>query len=194
MKTPPARPEVEAALHKRRIFRILNSDNLPAVEKGFCVWCGCALSGRRTRWCSKACVDQYLIRNDLSLAGSRVEERDHGICANCGIDTIEILALMRFCRPNVAPSHGQAGPKSAIKIQDEWGPWGTDYCTRLWQMDHILPVVEGGGCCGLDNYQTLCLPCHKRDTAVLAGKLARRREIERTGQCEMVFEGSEGMI
>ena len=45
----------------------------------------------------------------------------------------------------------------------------------MWEMDHIIPVVEGGGCCGLDNLQTLCLPCHKLDTAALAARLAMGR-------------------
>lgn len=41
----------------------------------------------------------------------------------------------------------------------------------LYDIDHIVPVCEGGGCCGLDNLRTLCLFCHKKETA----KLAKRR-------------------
>lgn len=44
-----------------------------------------------------------------------------------------------------------------------------------WEADHIVPVVEGGGECGLEGYRTLCLHCHKRETA----KLARRRAAAR---------------
>lgn len=33
-----------------------------------------------------------------------------------------------------------------------------------WEADHIVEVRDGGGCCGLDNYQTLCVPCHKAKT------------------------------
>jgi 5-methylcytosine-specific restriction protein A len=40
-----------------------------------------------------------------------------------------------------------------------------------WEAHHIIPVSEGGGQCGLENYQTLCIACHKIETA----KLARRR-------------------
>ena len=40
-----------------------------------------------------------------------------------------------------------------------------------WDADHITPVAEGGGLCGLENYQSLCHPCHKRKTA----EMARRR-------------------
>lgn len=43
-----------------------------------------------------------------------------------------------------------------------------------WEADHIVPVVEGGGLCGLDGYRTLCIPCHKRVTAELRARLAAR--------------------
>lgn len=35
-----------------------------------------------------------------------------------------------------------------------------------WQADHIIAVVNGGGGCGLDGYQTLCVPCHKKKTII----------------------------
>jgi 5-methylcytosine-specific restriction enzyme A len=45
-----------------------------------------------------------------------------------------------------------------------------------WHADHIVPVVEGGGACALDNLRTLCRVCHSRETAKLAARraLARR--------------------
>jgi hypothetical protein len=44
--------------------------------------------------------------------------------------------------------------------------------TNLWQADHIHPVAEGGGGCGLENIQTLCSRCHKRKTAEQASRAA----------------------
>lgn len=44
-----------------------------------------------------------------------------------------------------------------------------------WEMDHRIPVVRGGGCCGLDNLRTLCKPCHDRETARLAAQRAAER-------------------
>ena len=43
---------------------------------------------------------------------------------------------------------------------------------HLWDADHIVPVVEGGGECDLANMRTLCLKCHKLATA----ELRRRRK------------------
>lgn len=33
-----------------------------------------------------------------------------------------------------------------------------------WEADHIIPVIAGGGGCGLSNLQTLCYDCHKQKT------------------------------
>lgn len=59
--------------------------------------------------------------------------------------------------------------------------WEIDSRTVLWDMDHINPVIRGGGSCGLENLRTLCIPCHKRMTR----ELARRRASERVGQPEL---------
>ena len=51
--------------------------------------------------------------------------------------------------------------------------------STLWDMDHIIPVVEGGGGCGLDNLRTLCIPCHRKVTKKLMVKLAENRKDEK---------------
>ena len=47
--------------------------------------------------------------------------------------------------------------------------------TDRWEMDHVVPVVEGGGCCGLENLRVLCPPCHRGVTAQLARRRAEGR-------------------
>jgi hypothetical protein len=44
-----------------------------------------------------------------------------------------------------------------------------------WEMDHVLPVIEGGGECGMDGLRTCCLPCHKLETAALARRRAAKK-------------------
>ena len=46
---------------------------------------------------------------------------------------------------------------------------------RLWEADHILPVHLGGGQCGLDNLQTLCYWCHKKNTLEQARARASKK-------------------
>lgn len=55
----------------------------------------------------------------------------------------------------------------------------TDTSRRFWEADHIVPVSEGGGGCGPEGYRTLCLPCHRKETAKLAARLAAKRRAER---------------
>lgn len=45
------------------------------------------------------------------------------------------------------------------------------YCgniTSTWHADHIKEVCRGGGACNLNNFQTLCLRCHKQKTTQFA--------------------------
>ena len=42
---------------------------------------------------------------------------------------------------------------------------------NLWQADHIVPVAEGGGECGLENFRTLCDGCHRRATSDLRARM-----------------------
>lgn len=47
---------------------------------------------------------------------------------------------------------------------------------HTWEVDHIVPVAEGGGECGLDNVRTLCIPCHRKVTAELRRRLRQRKQ------------------
>jgi len=47
--------------------------------------------------------------------------------------------------------------------------------TVYWEADHVIPVIEGGGSCGLEGFRTLCRPCHKIETTALA----KRRSLAR---------------
>lgn len=47
-----------------------------------------------------------------------------------------------------------------------------------WEAHHKVAVVEGGGECGLDGYETLCFECHDAETAALAARRAEARQAE----------------
>jgi 5-methylcytosine-specific restriction enzyme A len=57
---------------------------------------------------------------------------------------------------------------------------------RLWEMDHIVPVVEGGGSCGIENLRTLCRACHRRETACLAKRRALARKRDRVPMAQWI--------
>lgn len=167
------RPEIAALLHERRFTRYLRlSRDVPRV-KGRCAWCGGP--GRRgLKYCSEACVDEANIRASGTVVQSMVFRRDQGVCAACGIDCHYIkTTAARLC---LYPFGGRAwGVFNPWNNRGQWGSWATT-SHQYWQADHIIPVAEGGGVCGLDNYRTLCLRCHKLDTAELAGRLADERK------------------
>ncbi len=126
-----------------------------AAGRALCRWCGLEVPKGRRTFCSEWCVDQWRLRTDASYLRERVFERDHGVCALCGCDTVAEWARIRRLRR----------PKREAALA-AWGIRGS-YRASLWDADHILPVVEGGGECDLDNLRTLCLKCHREATAAL---------------------------
>jgi 5-methylcytosine-specific restriction enzyme A len=73
---------------------------------------------------------------------------------------------------------GAEGRRSfeAVLKEWKWRPGG-----RQWDADHILPVVAGGGECGIENVRTLCIWCHRRETASLAHARANAKRAAANG-------------
>ena len=161
--------------------RLLTMRDLPPVPPRHCKWCGTPIAdgSRRSSWCSEACNNEFLIRWNGQTISRRVEKRDHCICAKCGIDVSFVHAWKRKIQRTTGDIYGRWSTET-VQAKQQWGPWHR-HTGQLWEADHIVPVVEGGGCCGLDNYRTLCIRCHKEDTAELAARRAQRRR-EQSGQ------------
>ena len=136
---------------------------------------------RRT-WCSDACVQERAIRTSAASARAHVYDRDKGICALCRLDTDAVektarVAIKKWYRRERAagrPALWRGGVRMNVPPH---GSVYVDTSRSLWQADHIVPVAEGGGACGLDNYRTLCVWCHPKETGKLRRRLnARKRE------------------
>jgi len=169
---------------------------LPKVDKGLCRWCKEDVPKPRRTWCGDECVNEYLVRNNRNDACRLVEERDQGVCTLCGLDTLEIKALRDQCSQVSKWSHYYTVSSNHTdyegyhgwwykRFSQDWGSWAKPLYT-LWEADHIIPVIEGGGCCGLDNLRTLCVACHRMETAALAGRRAQKRK-ENKNQSTMEF-------
>ena len=105
-------------------------------------------------------------------ARKAVEARDKGVCAECGLDTGAISReARRLYRLDFAHG-GRLWARVSHQIADALRPGFRDLLRHLWEADHIVPVAEGGGGCGLENLRTLCLACHKEATAALRRRLA----------------------
>ena len=134
-------------------------------DKGRCTWCDEPIGGGYRNWCSYKCRDEGYVRG--GFWAQAILKRDNGVCAICGLKTLDLKArverivqvsrdskrcftysrIQRWCRSN--------------KMQSYRTPY---------EIDHIVPVSEGGGCCGLDNLRTVCVNCHKKLTAELAAR------------------------
>jgi len=114
-------------------------------------------SGRRT-FCSDGCVVEWKIRTQPDFAAERVHARDRGICASCGRDCDALQRKVRVTkRERRARRMAELGlPPYLLRRR------------RYWEVDHILPVVLGGGSCGLENLRTLCWECHRKVTRELS--------------------------
>eukprot|EP00624_Nannochloropsis_granulata_P006783 evm.model.NODE_51573_length_27797_cov_44.275784.3 len=61
----------------------------------------------------------------------------------------------------------------------------------FWHADHIVPVVEGGGLQGLENFRTLCVACHQAATAELRERRAQAKRSAKQQEEKEEKRGSE---
>jgi hypothetical protein len=159
----------------------------PFEGPGRCNWCGRLLVDARARWCSQTCQDEFWCRASPSYARDLVARRDNGVCSSCGADTQrQRAAYVRLC------TWGERGrwfsvrhhPRIAKLAQQKYGVPRARLYSEWWDMDHLVPVIEGGGGCGLDNLRTLCIPCHRAETRALAARraAARRSSVTESGK------------
>jgi 5-methylcytosine-specific restriction enzyme A len=134
---------------------------LPAGPNGrrLCRWCQLEVPATRHTFCSAFCVEEWRLRSDPGHLRERVFERDKGVCSVCGSNCIAEYAHLRRLK-------GAARLKAAAA-------WGLKGRKSLWDADHVVPVAEGGGECDLSNMRTLCLKCHRLQTAALRERLKR---------------------
>lgn len=146
-----------------------------------CRYCGREVGPGAQRWCSEGCrraaVHHFSLANDPAYQRRAVRARDRGVCAACGRDT---LALRRKLQ---AASTSERERLLAWLLHEGYDRHRLEKGI-LWEMDHVRPVVEGGGGTGLSNLQTLCVPCHKAKTSAQQ----RRRRDEQKGLRDLFGE------
>ncbi|MBI4904011.1 MAG: HNH endonuclease [Acidobacteria bacterium] len=137
--------------------------DLPRGENGraLCRWCQLEVPKGRRTFCSDWCIHEWRLRSDPGYLRDQVLARDRGVCAQCAVDTVTAYVHLKRSRG-----------RSREALLAYWGLKRINRAT-LWDADHIIPVVEGGGECDLNNIRTLCLRCHKEVTkAALRGRRA----------------------
>jgi hypothetical protein len=122
--------------------------------RGVCRWCGVEVPKGRRTFCGDSCVHEWRLRTDSGYLREQVLHRDRGICAICGLDTLEFSRRLQRL-----PAEKRANLRRRLDLH----PGRRSFCDA----DHIKPVVEGGGECDLSNIRTLCLWCHRDETTKL---------------------------
>lgn len=171
----------------------VNVADLPKGPNGFalCRFCQKECPTKRHTFCSPECVSEWKIRTQPDYAAKKVLERDRGVCQQCNVDCVALLESLRRVRHAERAERFQRAITFDIRTgfpSDPKMPKFRALCDehaipermrglsrRLWEMDHVVPVVEGGGECGLEGLRTLCLKCHKAATAELAARRAAAR-------------------
>ncbi len=144
----------------------------------------------RKTFCSDDCIHEWKVRTQSGYAAKWVLVRDCGVCSACGLDCVQLLQSLKVLRSQErlrilgqkVTHHclilsGDATLPRLNERLDELGLVGGRrlLSKRLWDVDHIIPVSEGGGGCGLANLRTLCWRCHQNETTALAGRRALSR-------------------
>jgi 5-methylcytosine-specific restriction enzyme A len=168
-----------------------------------CRWCGGPLEGarnfcggRRSVYVVKlvdgkkklvadprghGCAHEWALRSDSVYRRAEVMDRDRGVCAICGLDTADLYQQTYDLLYRV---HAETEAAEAL-LDKHRIPYRTPLPEnwkriRWWEADHIVPVCEGGGECGLEGIRTLCVACHRDESnALTRRRAARRREIIR---------------
>ena len=128
--------------------------------------------------CGAPCLEWMQLRTCPAALRAAVFARDRGVCATCRLDCnalhMRIKPLSEADRRRVvvaaAPTFGQERHAGALAAL-----CATGHAGRLWQADHTVAVIDGGGLCGLENMRTLCATCHTDETTRLASRRAAER-------------------
>mmetsp|Transcript_26716 Transcript_26716/g.65983 ORF Transcript_26716/g.65983 Transcript_26716/m.65983 type:complete len:265 (+) Transcript_26716:2-796(+) len=109
-------------------------------------------------WCSWECRQQLLLRSSGEIR-RQLFALELGVCAVCSRDAHRLYLTLRALQP---------AERMQLLMREDF-PWTRRVLDApnegdCWQADHTLPVAEGGGCCGMDNFRTLCTPCHRVET------------------------------
>ena len=175
-----------------------------------CRLCARRLEPPRKTFCCDECVHFHLLRTSGAHVRKALALRDGRRCALCGIDCAAAYSVARAAvRAAALGVHGTDGSaadaQSALSRSVAGSPFAEH--ARLsatkpgrrgrgrprvkegsfWQADHVVAVHEGGGSCGLDNFRTLCTPCHANVTGAQAARRAQRR---RAGTSSSSGQGS----
>lgn len=170
----------------------VNPEKLPRGVNGraLCRQCRTETKPPRRTFCSDECVERWKERTDVGFQRLQVWKRDGGVCRLCGLDIQRLMTRvdqletkLRFREsswPLRPPRTRMIAFQRRRRLREILVRMGfakaKGLLPHLWEMDHIVPVVRGGGGCDLSNLRVLCRPCHRTVTRELKQALAAEKK------------------
>ncbi len=155
-----------------------------------CRWCKGPVRPPKRSFCGNPeCLDQWLRRTNPAHMRRVILDRDKGVCAACGLDTLPYDLEDLRGQLYLADAWWRANERTRRKItprprlRADGTPWPASHYARLipnavawherhklplrsppWEVDHIVEVADGGDWFDLGNLQSLCICCHRQKT------------------------------
>jgi predicted nucleic acid-binding Zn ribbon protein len=138
----------------------------PPLADGACAWCATPLPARRRTWCSDRCGEMFWANHWWSVARRTAKRRDRYRCRRCGASGPK--------RPTATAFRVHARYLAAMRA------WRVAKRVARLEVNHVVPCVGRHGqlSCAhhLENLETLCLACHRAETATQRAALVAARE------------------
>lgn len=148
-KNPNVKKLVLENANSYRPRRYLPLDKLKG-ETGKCKWCMKEMENRRKKYCSDACKHSaWAFFYPQRYARKYLSKRQDGKCAGCGYRFEDRTKKWFISRDRLNP------------YCEEWKEEFDD----MGEVDHIIPIHQGGEILGIENVQLLCKPCHRKKSA-----------------------------
>ena len=193
-KSEPIAPRMVIAQTKRdwkdhEAFASLTRPHDVVRDQRLCrrLACSNTLPKRRQYWCSDECIRIVDEQTIFAFARRSLFKREQGVCRQCGLNTIHLRRMLENAYTMFVRLQGSVEANLTMRrvhllinapVPNASG-WGGDVyvCSDLWNADHIVPLAEGGKLCDPDNLRTLCVWCHRKETSLLAARLAKTRRV-----------------
>ncbi|KAJ2360540.1 hypothetical protein IW150_007472, partial [Coemansia sp. RSA 2607] len=148
-----------------------------------CLWCGKETKNMGQLFCpprrfnlrrlttgfGEGCEHEHRMRRDNQYVRSQLQMRDRGVCCYCGTETLELYRRAAACttlaeRNKMFRELAKENPEWLKKIKRPLTSMDYNFNEGMfWEAAHRIDVKHGGGLCGLDGYNTLCVPCHNEE-------------------------------
>lgn len=134
-----------------------------------CAWCNLQhVANGKQKYCSIACQQSaycFVKPQCPTFKALVFIKKQHCMCPGCGEDFEDLIAGIINRRASWALRNNQfASQYDGVS----WHLVGSSIGEKF-HVDHIVPIWKGGDGIGYQNVQVLCVPCHKKKTAMEAG-------------------------